>query len=72
MSAGCATRWRPHDSPERLRRAGVDVFSAHGRFAGPARIAADGRDLRYRTAVIATGSRSTVPGHSPALTRAKR
>lgn len=25
----------PHDSPERLRRAGVDVIIAHGRFAGP-------------------------------------
>jgi pyruvate/2-oxoglutarate dehydrogenase complex dihydrolipoamide dehydrogenase (E3) component len=51
----------PHDSPERLRRAGVDVIIAHGRFAGPGRIAADGRHPRYRTAVIATGSRLTVP-----------
>ena len=51
----------PHDSPERLRRAGIDVILAHARFAAPGRIAADGRDLRYRTAVIATGSRPTVP-----------
>ncbi len=51
----------PHDSPDRLQRAGVDVIAGHGGFAGPGRIAADGRELRYRTAVIGTGSRPTVP-----------
>lgn len=50
-----------HDSPERLERAGVEVIFGHGRFVGPGRIAVDGRELRYRTAVIATGSRPIIP-----------
>ncbi|HUP76634.1 MAG TPA: FAD-dependent oxidoreductase [Acidimicrobiales bacterium] len=51
----------PHDSPERLRDAGVDVIIGHGRFTGPGTIAVDGRELRYRKALIATGSRPAVP-----------
>jgi pyruvate/2-oxoglutarate dehydrogenase complex dihydrolipoamide dehydrogenase (E3) component len=60
-----------HDSPERLERAGVEVIVGHGRFAGPGRIAVGERDLRYRSAVIATGSRPIVPplpGLADALT----
>ena len=51
----------PHDSPERLRDAGVDVVIGHGRFTGPGTISVDGRELRYRRALIATGSRPVVP-----------
>jgi pyruvate/2-oxoglutarate dehydrogenase complex dihydrolipoamide dehydrogenase (E3) component len=51
----------PHDSPERLRAAGVDVIIGHGRFTGPGTISVDDRVLRYRRALIATGSRPVVP-----------
>ena len=51
----------PHDSPERLRGDGVDVTIAEGRFTGPGCIEVGGRELRYRAAVIATGSRPIVP-----------
>lgn len=51
----------PQDSPQRLRAAGIDVIEAEGRFAGPGRVAAAGRDLRFRTAIIATGSQPAIP-----------
>ena len=51
----------PRDSPERLRRAGVELIEAEGRFAGPGRIEAGGSELRYRRALVATGSRPVLP-----------
>lgn len=51
----------PQDSPERLRREGVDVFEAEGRFDGPSTLTADGRRLRFRRAIVATGSRPLLP-----------
>ena len=51
----------PHDSPQRLRDAGVDVHLGHGRFAAPGIVEVDGRPLRYRKALVATGSRPVVP-----------
>lgn len=51
----------PHDSPERLRAAGVDVIEADGRFTAPGRLEAGGRSLRWRTAIVATGSQPVVP-----------
>ncbi|MGD9792294.1 MAG: NAD(P)/FAD-dependent oxidoreductase [Acidimicrobiia bacterium] len=56
----------PHDSPERLREAGVEVFTGHGRFTGHGTIAVEHpkggtTQLRYRRALIATGSRPVVP-----------
>lgn len=51
----------PHDSPEHLRAAGVEVIQADGRFTGPGRIEAGGRELRWRSAIIATGSEPVVP-----------
>lgn len=50
-----------HDSPERLRREGVEVAHGHARFVGPGRIDVDGRRVVYRTALIATGSRPVLP-----------
>ena len=40
---------------------GVDVFFGHGRFAGPDRLAVGDAVLRFRRAVIATGSRPALP-----------
>jgi pyruvate/2-oxoglutarate dehydrogenase complex dihydrolipoamide dehydrogenase (E3) component len=51
----------PQDSPERLRAAGVEVIQADGRFTGPGTIVAGERQLRFRAAIIATGSEPAVP-----------
>lgn len=49
------------DTPEHLRSAGVEVVLAEARFLGPGEIAAGGRPLRYRAALIATGSKPAIP-----------
>jgi pyruvate/2-oxoglutarate dehydrogenase complex dihydrolipoamide dehydrogenase (E3) component len=51
----------PHDSPERLRREGVEVISGEASFTAPGRLEVEGRTLAFRTAVIATGSEPVVP-----------
>ena len=51
----------PHDSAERLRAAGVDVYFGEARFTGAASVSVDGRALTFRRAVIATGGRPAVP-----------
>lgn len=51
----------PTDSPERLRREGVEVIQATGAFVAPGVVSAAGRQLRCRTAIIATGSRPVLP-----------
>ncbi|HEX3129571.1 MAG TPA: mercuric reductase [Thermoanaerobaculia bacterium] len=50
-----------HDSAERFRGLGVDVFLGDGRFTGPDTIEVGGKTLRFRRAVIATGGRAAVP-----------
>ncbi len=45
----------PHDSAERLRQSGVDVFFGQGRFTSGRTVAVDGQTLRFNRAVIATG-----------------
>jgi pyruvate/2-oxoglutarate dehydrogenase complex dihydrolipoamide dehydrogenase (E3) component len=51
----------PHDSAERLRAAGVDVYFGDARFADASAIAVGSRTLTFRRAVIATGGRPAVP-----------
>ncbi len=51
----------PHDSAERLRSLGVDVFLGEARFTSPQVIEVDGATLRFRRAVIATGTRPLIP-----------
>lgn len=55
----------PHDSADRLRREGVTVVEGHARFSGANRIvvqtAGGTTELRYRRAVIATGSSPALP-----------
>lgn len=51
----------PHDSAARFRDLGVDVFLGHGKFTGPDSVEVDGQTLRFRRAVVATGSRPQVP-----------
>src|SRR3954452_12339672 len=53
---------QPDDSAESLERDGVHVVAGTARFAGPGRIeVSDGTALRYRAALIATGSRPVIP-----------
>jgi len=51
----------PHDSASRLRAAGVDLYFGDARFTGRASMIVGGRTLTFRRAVIATGSRPSVP-----------
>lgn len=55
----------PKDSVARFHSLGVDVFLGEGRFLGSDTIEADGKKLRFRKAVIATGARAAalpIPG----------
>jgi pyruvate/2-oxoglutarate dehydrogenase complex dihydrolipoamide dehydrogenase (E3) component len=51
----------PQDSLERLRSEGVDVIEGEGRFEAPGIIVAGGRWLRWRRAIVATGSSPALP-----------
>ena len=51
----------PHDSVERFEGLGVEVIQGAGRFTGPREIEVDGRRIRARRFVIATGSSPTLP-----------
>lgn len=50
-----------HDSAERFRSLGVDVFLGAARFSGPDSVAVAGKTLCFKRAVIATGTRPAVP-----------
>lgn len=61
----------PVDTPEALEQAGVEVLSGRVSFTGPGTADLDGRPLRFRQALIATGgqpSRPGIPGLDPART----
>ena len=59
---GAQAAIEPEDSAESLERDGVEVIAGSAHFAGPGRVAVDGgRELRFRTALIATGSSPVVP-----------
>ena len=44
-------------SAQRLSSIGVDVYLGEARFAGPKAVVVDGKILRFRKALIATGAR---------------
>ena len=50
-----------HDSARRFRDLGVDVYLGQARFAGPDSLEVEGKRLRFKRAVIATGARAGVP-----------
>jgi pyruvate/2-oxoglutarate dehydrogenase complex dihydrolipoamide dehydrogenase (E3) component len=50
-----------HDSPERFRGLGVDVFEEEARFEAPDLVAVDGRRLATKSVIVATGSHPTAP-----------
>src|SRR5690348_8945861 len=49
------------DAVEMAEQAGVEVYLGHTRFTGSNAVEVDGRTLRFRKAVIATGSEPVVP-----------
>lgn len=51
----------PADSPESLEAAGVEVRSGTARLTGDGEAEVNGRRVRFRQALIATGSHPTVP-----------
>jgi len=51
----------PNDSAARFRELGVDVFIGAGGFSDPNTVTVAGEALRFRRALIATGSRPTIP-----------
>jgi pyruvate/2-oxoglutarate dehydrogenase complex dihydrolipoamide dehydrogenase (E3) component len=55
----------PVDSPEALVSKGVSVLSGRARFVGPQEIEVEGSGIRFRDAIVATGShpvRPAIPG----------
>jgi pyruvate/2-oxoglutarate dehydrogenase complex dihydrolipoamide dehydrogenase (E3) component len=50
-----------NDSAARFRTLGVDVYLGEGRFTTPETVVVNGKTLRFRKAVIATGSRPARP-----------
>lgn len=61
----------PVDTPEALERAGVEVLPGRITFTGPGTADLDGRTLRFRQALIATGAQPAnpgIPGLDPART----
>ncbi|WP_035764654.1 FAD-dependent oxidoreductase [Arthrobacter sp. H20] len=51
----------PADSPEALESTGVTIISGKARFTGPGEADVDGKTIRFRQALIATGSAPTLP-----------
>lgn len=51
----------PHDSAQRFKEAGIDVFLGEGRFVEPRVIEVDGERLSFGKAVVATGGHAFVP-----------
>jgi len=49
------------DSAARFRDLGVDVFLGEGRFVASDALEVDGRRLRFRRAIVATGARAAAP-----------
>ena len=49
-----------HDSAQRFKDLGIDLYLGDGRFTGPDTFEVDGRTLNFRRAMIATGSRPAV------------
>lgn len=50
-----------HDSAERFRKIGIDVFLGNGQFVNSQAISVNGQTLRFKKAVIATGARAARP-----------
>lgn len=54
-------RIQPHDDPQKFRDMGVDVIHGEARFRSAEELEVDGRPVRARRFVIATGTRPAIP-----------
>ena len=59
--AGVVSEIAYHDSPERFRSLGVEVFLGAAEFRGANEVEVDGTRLSSRRIVVATGSRAAIP-----------
>ncbi|GAA1108106.1 dihydrolipoyl dehydrogenase family protein [Arthrobacter flavus] len=59
--SGAIAAIEPADSPEALEAAGVTVISGKAAFTAPGEAKVNGRTIRFRQALIATGSAPTLP-----------
>jgi pyruvate/2-oxoglutarate dehydrogenase complex dihydrolipoamide dehydrogenase (E3) component len=50
-----------HDDPEKFRKLGIEVIEGSARFTAPHEVTVNGRTLRAKDVVIATGARTSVP-----------
>jgi pyruvate/2-oxoglutarate dehydrogenase complex dihydrolipoamide dehydrogenase (E3) component len=50
-----------HDSAQRFKKLGIDVFLGQGRFSSGSTVEVGGKTLRFKKAVIATGARAVRP-----------
>jgi len=50
-----------NDSAQRLSESGIDVYFGDARFAGPDSVLVAGQILRFRKALVATGSQPVIP-----------
>ena len=50
-----------HDSAERFKQLGVDVYIGSAKFTGPDTVQVDGKTLKFARACIATGSQAATP-----------
>jgi len=55
------SRVSAHDSARRFKELGVDLFLGEGRFSGPDALEVGGKTLKFKKAVIATGTRPVHP-----------
>ena len=51
----------PHDSAQRFRELGIDVYFGQARFVDSSTVEVDGTRLPFKQAVIATGARAAAP-----------
>ncbi len=60
MREACAAI-SPHDSAQRFTQLGVDVYFGQGTFTAGDTVDVEGQTLRFKRAVIATGTRAALP-----------
>ncbi|CAM9105797.1 unnamed protein product [Laminaria digitata] len=50
-----------NDSAERFTKLGIDVYIGHGKFTSPSTIQVNGKTLKFKRAVVATGGSAALP-----------
>ncbi|CAB1105498.1 unnamed protein product [Ectocarpus sp. CCAP 1310/34] len=50
-----------HDSAKRFTSLGIDVYIGHGEFSSPNTVQVNGKTLKFKSAVVATGGSAALP-----------